>query len=83
MLFALSSLTAAMLQATNLWSMSKGHIPHLRLFITYVMYGGVELWLALRDPYQRWLLVFVVLDAWCATMAVVGMVRQFRLKYRA
>ena len=66
------SLLATLLQASNLWSISKGQLPYKRLALTYLLYGWVELWLALRDPEQLAILLFVVLDAWCFLMALKG-----------
>jgi hypothetical protein len=72
MIFMLLSMAASGLQASNLWRLSKNEIPHLRIFTAYVLYMGIELWLALRDPAQRGLLWFVLLDVWCAAMAIKG-----------
>lgn len=66
------SVTVVLLQACNLYRQSNGRVSHVLTFSVYSGYLIVELWLALRDPAQVAVLLFVGLNLWGMGTAVRG-----------
>lgn len=60
------------LQAANFWLLSKGNIVYPLIIAIYTMYMVVEGWLAMRDPGQQLVWLYVALNAWSLYCASKG-----------
>ena len=60
-------------QGMVFWYVGKGRRPYRLMIATYMLYTLVEGWLAWRDPSQRFLWLYVILNVWCATRAYNGL----------
>ena len=61
-----------LLQVRNFWVMRNGHVPYYGLIAVYSGYAVLEGWLAIRDPAQATMGLFVLLDLWAVAMMLKG-----------
>lgn len=71
---------AVILQLLNFYMLSAGKIISVYYLtaIVAVLYGITETWVAMRDPDQLEILLFVGLDIWAFLMATRGLIRYYR-----
>lgn len=65
-------IASVILQALSFYFIGKGRLVYPLVIATYTLYAIVEGWLAMRDPEQVAVWLYVVLNIWCIAQALKG-----------